>query len=134
MEPVRVVIRYGNGSLMKGYTNDFFPNKPSFHVHPLESGQTEEGIEVIVSELKAIFFVKDFSGDASRDDQKRFTEGQQPTGRKAEVRFTDGEVLIGSTMGYDPKRPGFFMAPADAQSNNLRVYVISRAVSSFRFL
>jgi len=134
MEPVKVIIRYRNGNLLKGYTNDFFPNKPSFHVHPIESGQTEKGIEVVVAQLKAIFFVKDFSGDSSHHDQKQFTESQQPTGRKAEVKFTDGEVLVGSTMGYDPKRPGFFMAPADPGSNNLRVYVVSTAVSSFRFL
>jgi hypothetical protein len=134
MEPVKVVVRYRNGSLIKGYTNDFFPNKPSFHIHPIESGQTEKGIEVVIDQLKAIFFVKDFSGDPSHHDQKHFAESQQLPGRKAEVRFTDGEVLIGSTMGYDPKRPGFFMAPADSESNNLRVYVISRAVSGFRFL
>ncbi len=134
MEPVKVIARYRNGNLIKGYTNDFFPNKPLFHIHPVDSGQTEKGIEVVVSQLKAIFFVKDFSGDPSRSDQKRFTEGQQPTGRKAEVKFADGESLIGSTMGYDPKRPGFFMAPADSDSNNLRVFVVSGAVSSFRFL
>ena len=134
MEPVKVIIRYGNGSLVKGYTNDFFPDKPSFHIRPIEGGETEKGIEVVIAQLKAIFFVKDFSGDSSRHDQKHFTEGQQPLGRKAEVRFTDGEVLIGSTMGYGPKRPGFFMDPADSESNNLKVYVISRAVKSFRFL
>jgi hypothetical protein len=134
MEPVKVVIRHFNGRLIKGYTNDFFPNKPSFHVHPIESGHTDKGIEVFVVELKAIFFVKDFAGNPSYYEQKQFSGGQQPSGRKVEVTFADGEVLVGSTVGYDPKRPGFFITPADSQSNNLRVYVVSTAVRNFRYL
>jgi hypothetical protein len=134
MEPVKVVIRYANGKLIKGYTNDFFPNKPSFHVHPAEIGLADKGIEVLVTQLKAVFFVKDFAGNPSHYDQKHFAEGQQISGRKVEVTCADGEVLVGSTIGYDPKRPGFFIIPADLQSNTLRAYVVSSAVREFRFL
>lgn len=134
MEPVRVVIRYADGKFIKGFTDDFFPNKPSFHVHPVELGRTDKGIEVTVSQLKAVFFVKDFAGDPAHRDQNDFAEGQLASGRKVEVTFTDGEVIVGTTMGYDPKRPGFFLIPADLQSNNLRVYVVSSAVKGFRFL
>jgi len=134
MEPVKVVIRYANGRLLKGYTNDFFPNKPSFHVNPVEIGNKDRGVEVLVNQLKAVFFVKDFDGDPSRYDRKNFAGGGQLSGRKAEVKFADGEVIVGSTLGYDPKRPGFFITPADSQSNNLRVFVVSLAVRAFRFL
>jgi hypothetical protein len=134
MEPIRVVVRYANGKLIKGYTNDFFPNKPSFHIHALESDRMDKGTEVHVSQLKAIFFVKDFSGDPSRRDRTHFAEGGQPSGRKVEVTFADGEVVVGSTMGYDPSRPGFFITPSDSESNNLRMYVVSSAVKRFRFL
>ena len=134
MEPVKVVIRYANGNIVKGFTMDFFPNKPLFHVHPVEVGRADKGIEVMVTQLKAIFFVKDFTGDASHRDQKVFAAGQQISGRKVEVTFHDGEVMVGSTIGYDPKRPGFFFTPADSQANNLRVYVVSAAVKSVRFL
>lgn len=37
----------------------------------------------------------------------------------------NGEVLVGSTLGYNPKGQGFFIFPADAGSNNKRVYVVS---------
>jgi len=134
MEPVKVVIRYANGKLLKGFTNDFFPNKPSFHLNPVELGNKDKGIEIPVNQLKAVFFVKDFDGDPSHYELKRFAEGGQLSGRKAEVKFVDGEVLVGSTLGYDPKRPGFFITPADSQSNNLRVFVVSSAVKTFRFL
>jgi hypothetical protein len=42
--------------------------------------------------------------------------------------------MVGSTMGYDPHRQGFFFFPADPQSNNLRVLVVAAAVSNVRFL
>ena len=134
MEPLKVIIRYANGKLIKGYTNDFFPNKPLFHVRSIESRPTDKGEEVSVKELKAVFFVKDFVGNAAYNEIKHFAEGQQYFGRKVEVTFTDGEVLVGSTMGYDPSRLGFFVTPIDPQSNNLRVFVISSAVKNFRFL
>jgi hypothetical protein len=45
--------------------------------------------------------------------KKSFPDGQRINGRKVKVSFKDGEVLIGSTMGYDPKREGFFLFPPD---------------------
>lgn len=134
MEPVKVVLRYLDGKLIKGYTNDFLPNKPSFHVHPVETGLTDKGIEVVVNQLKAIFFVKDFTGDPSYTDRKHSAESKQPVGRKVEVKFVDGEVMVGFTVGYDPKRPGFFLTPTDSEVNNLRVYAVSSAVRAVRFL
>ena len=133
-EPVKVIMRYANGKLIKGYTNDFFPNKPLFHVRSIESQPTDKGEEVSVKELKAVFFVKDFVGDPAYEEIIHFAEGQQYSGRKVEVTFTDGEVLVGSTIGYDPSRLGFFVTPIDPQSNNLRVFVISAAVKNFQFL
>lgn len=134
MERVRIVIRYADGRLIKGFTSDFFPNKPLFHVQSIESQPTDKGVEVSIKNLKAVFFVKDFIGNQAYTENKRFTEGQQPSGRKVEVTFTDGEMMVGSTLGYEPGRPGFFITPADPQSNNLRVFVISARVGKFRFL
>ena len=33
MEPVKVVVRYLNGKVIKGVTQDFSPNKDRFHLH-----------------------------------------------------------------------------------------------------
>ena len=134
MEPVNVVIRYANGKLIKGYTNDFFINKPLFHVRPIESQPTDKGLEVYLKELKGVFFVKDFTGNPSYNENKHITEDQQTSGRKVKVIFNDNEVLVGTTLGYDPGRPGFFVTPIDPTSNNLRVFVVSAAVKNFRFL
>jgi hypothetical protein len=65
-------------------------------------------------------------------ERKKYEAGETPSGQKVEVTFIDGEVLIGSTLGYDPKRQGFFVLPADPKSNNLRVYVVSSFVEKVR--
>ena len=134
MKPIKVIIRYADGRLVKGYTNNFFPNKPLFHVHSVDSQPTDKGIEVYLRDLKAVFFVKDFTGQQSYNEKKCFSADQKPPGRKVEVTFKDGEVLVGSTLCYDPNCLNFFITPADAQSNNLRVFIVSTAVSKFIFL
>ena len=54
---------------------------------------------------------------------------------KLEVTFYGGEVMVGSaSLGYDPKMQGNFIIPADPNSNNIRVFVISSAVKSIRQL
>ncbi len=134
MEPVKVIMRFINGRLIKGYTSDFYPNKPFFRVRPADAAPTDAGTEVFVKELKAVFFVKDFAGNPEYNERKDFDGNRQSVGRRMEVTFSDGEVLVGSTMGHDPKRPGFFLYPADPESNALRVFIISAAVSGFRYL
>ena len=63
MEPVKVVIRYVNGKVIKGFTQDFFPNKDRFHLHRAAKA-SGEAVEVQIKDLKAIFFVQDFEGNA----------------------------------------------------------------------
>lgn len=132
----KIVARYADGRLLKGFSQDFYPNKPSFHLLPSTTGFsfTEEAVEVRIEELKAVFFVRDFAGDPSYNERKAFAEGEQPPGRKVRVAFKDGEVLVGSTMGYERQRQGFFLIPADSRSNNLRVFAVTAFVTSVRFL
>jgi len=133
MEKVKVVVRYISGRLVKGFTQDFFPTKKVFHLTPMDN-PSGEPIEVSIEDLKAIFMVGDFVGHPSYQERKKYIEGEKPSGQKVEVTFRDGEVLIGSTLGYDPKRQGFFIFPADPQSNNIRVYAVSSFVEKVRYL
>ena len=133
MEPVKVVVRYLDGRVMKGFTQDFFPNKDRFHLHHAAKS-SGESVEVMLKDLKAIFFVQDFEGNAQYSERKSYGEGERAQGRKVEVTFADGEMLVGSTMGYDPNRPGFFIFPADPKSNNIRVFAVSSSVKKVRNL
>jgi hypothetical protein len=134
MEPSKIVARYYDGRTLKGTTQNFFPNKSIFHVN--RHGGTGPGdvIEVSLEDLKAIFFVRDFTGNAKHVERKQLAPGERSQGRLMEVTCKDGEVIVGTTTGYDPKRPGFFLFPIDPSSNNARVFMVNSAVRTARFL
>ena len=85
-----------------------------------------------VSELKAVFFVKDLTGDANREDS--YEDVVAGGGRKVQVTFKDGEVITGFTTAYSKERLGWFLVPADEGSNNLRIFVVNAAVAEVQFL
>ncbi len=134
MEPSKIVVRYLSGKVIKGHTQNFFPNKPSFHLSPLEGENIKGPIEIPLDQLKAIFFVRDFIGDKAFQERKQPAPGEKPQGRLIEVTCKDGEVLVGTTSGYDPKRTGFFLFPVDKQANNTKAFILTSAVGSTRFL
>jgi hypothetical protein len=134
MESAKVVVRYSDGRIIKGYTQDFLPTNPTFHVHPFDRGTSGDAVEILVSNLKAVFFFRDFSGDPNFQEKKEFFEGAKVIGKVLEVTFKDGELIVGSSLDYDPERPGFFISPADPKGNNLGIFVISQAVSKVRYL
>jgi len=61
MEPNKIVLKFKDGSIMKGNTNDFFQSKKTFHISLLD-GQIKE---IEIERLKSLFFVKDLKGDNS---------------------------------------------------------------------
>jgi hypothetical protein len=130
----KVVAHYQDGHVVKGVTNDFLPAKDRFHLIPADSPSGTKPSEVNVSELKALFFVKDFAGDPTHKRSQDFDPKKPAGGRKIRVSFKDGEVIVGTTQGYQPNRPGFFVIPADAQSNNERCFVVAAATSEVSFV
>lgn len=130
-EAIRVVARFANGKLLKGTTQDFLPNRPSFHLIPADGGPS---LEVRTDQLKALFFVKDLRGDPDRVTLRGFLDAAATTvqGRKIAVRFSDEEFLCGHTLSYQPGRPGFFMSPVDEASNNIRIYVVVAATAEIK--
>lgn len=127
MEPAKVVARFADGRVLKGYTRDFWPDGSRFHLDPA-GARAPRPVEVALDELKAVFFVRDFAGDPGYRERKAFEPGRRYPGRKLAVVFADGEVLLGYTMSYEPGRRGFFLFPADPGGNNLRVFAVTRAV------
>jgi hypothetical protein len=130
----KVIARYLTGRMVKGTTADFLPAKERFHLSAAGELANAKPLEVLVSDLKALFFVKDYSGDSKHVEGNSFDPAHPPAGRKVKVTFKDGEVLVGTTQGYQPGRQGFFLVPADLSSNIERCYVVSAAASEIGFL
>ena len=124
----KVVLTFKDGKVLKGLTNNFFPNKDTFHLASAD-GQTNE---VNREDLKAIFFVKDFSGNKARKDM--YDDHIPGTGRKIQVKFKDDEVITGFCHGYSSSRPGFFVVPAHKEGNNERIFIVTSATASVKFL
>jgi len=118
----RVIAHHIDGTLLKGTTLDFFPTKERFHLTD-GSGDVHE---VNVNELKAIFFVKDYTGDPDYMEKKGFFS-KQLQGKKVMVEFFDGEVLFGFTLSYSTRGLGFFIFPGDPDSNNSKVFIVHSA-------
>lgn len=131
MQRNRVVVRFGDGRLLKGYTHDFLPEKELFHL--IEDVAAGEGAihEVKISDLKAVFFVKSFAGNKDYNEKKNFKEIDPAAlhGIKIKVTFMDGEVLCGISLGYNKTKKGFFIVPIDPLSNNDRIYVIAASTT-----
>jgi len=128
----RIVVRYADGRLLKGYTCDFLATKRYFHLAPAPDAPKAARITVPVGHLKAIFFVRDFTGESRYVERKTFD--QHTAGRRIAITFLDDEQLLGTTLNYRPDGDGFFVIPADPKSNNLRVFVVARAVRHVRFI
>jgi len=134
MEQVKLIVRYVDGRIVKGFTEDFSPNKDRFHLRLLDNA-SGNGLQLICfKDLKALFFVRDFGGNPSYNERKAFMEGDRAQGRKVEVTFSDGEKLVGATLGYDPNRPGFFFFPVDDKCNNIKVFAIQSSVETVRYI
>jgi hypothetical protein len=124
-----VVARYRDGRTIKGTTYDFGPQKKAFHVVPLGE-EAAKVSKVPLSELKAVFFVKSLEGKQNHPLVREVIEEKaEPAGlMKVKITFFDGETLVGTTHGYALEREGFFIVPLGGDSNNLRIFVISKAV------
>ena len=126
----KVIARFRDGHLVRGYTADFHPSKPQLHLSA--EPNSSDTLFLQLSQLKALFFVRDFTGDQMRVDRHEF--GAATQGRKVAITFNDGEILLGSTLGYRGEGNGFFVHPADPRSNNLRVFVAPGSTQQVKFL
>lgn len=127
-----VVVRFLSGKCVKGSTQDFFPERISFHVQA--RGGAAETIQVKMAELKAVFFVRDLNGNSAHIKSRKFGV-QAPSlssAKKIAVLFKDQELLVGYTNSYVAGKLGFFLTPADDRGNNIRVYVLSHAAKTVR--
>ena len=121
-----VVARLKNGTILKGSSLDVDPARPICHIQTVDRGI----VPVNLADLKALFFVKDASGDPARKEAVKPSPGDPRLmgGKQIVVEFSDGEVIRGIAH-YNPERNGFFLFPHD-RSKNDRIFVVNSVIVS----
>lgn len=129
----RVVVRKLNKQLVKGFVD------PSRYL-------SAEGAEVLdreghllripLSEIKGVFFVRDFEGNPSRAERKIFRSRPRLGGLWVRMTFQDSEILEGlvpnNLLDIDPL--GFHVTPPDVYSNNVRMFIPRTALGRIEVL
>jgi len=124
----KIVVKFQDGSLMKGESTDFLPEKKYFYLKRLEGGTKKIDVET----LKAVFFVKDFVGN--KDHKKIYKDVLPWGGQKIRVEFNDGEIITGYTSSFSTGKYGFFITPADTSGNNEKIFALNTAVKEKAFV
>jgi hypothetical protein len=103
---------------------------------PVRIQGAKEPKPIEVREVKAIFVVKSFRGDAKRNGLRFYSHGPAVGSIWVEIQFKDNEIVEGLVenslqhlMGN-----GFLLRPSDPGSNNIYIYVNKVAIASYRVL
>jgi hypothetical protein len=145
MNERKVVVKLRSGEVFKGHVHpscfdaagpfsDSNQNsKAAITVRLLNSNAS---MQVALSDVKAVFFVRSFRGDPKRKNLRFYTNGPTVGEIWAEIRFTDNEVIeatiensVQHLMG-----DGFLLHPSDADGNNTLIYINKSAIANYRVL
>jgi len=130
----KLVVRFQDGRVLKGTSQDFSPNRDSFHLNLINRSATDQPIKVSCGDLKGVFFVKDFVGQKGyQKDKVTSNPGKTFYGERTIVHFKDGETLYGFTQEYAPGLLGFFLFPYDSQTNNIKLFAMHSSVKKVEF-
>lgn len=81
--------------------------------------------EISIKDVKAIFYVHNFDGDANHKEMSFYGKSPIVHGIWMRVQFLDGEVIEGivhNSIRY-LLDPGFFLVPTHPGSNNKLIYI-----------
>jgi len=128
MAPNLVVARFKNGTILKGSSLDVDPARPICHIQTVDRGI----VPVNLADLKALFFVKDVSGDPTRNEPVDPAPGDPLAHDRKQlvVEVLVGERIVGLTNRYPPLHRFFFIVPIDPKSNNVRILVNRDALTA----
>jgi hypothetical protein len=137
-EREKVVMRFNDGRVLKGYLSLFSPELPEA---VLEEEGAARAHKVSLRDVKAVFFVKSFDGNRGYKERKTYGISRTKGRNKVFIKFNDGESLVGFLEGGVPWEKGFFLSrqgfgatgffllPVDDDTNNIKVFVVASSVS-----
>ena len=124
-----ITIQYTDGRFSEGYTDDFSPTIPFFHLSQIADKSQAEDSKIYFDNIKLIYFIQSTEDNAVDNNDKCIP----PFGPEIEVTFKDGEVLQGIMIESRPNGFGFFLL---TDQNNImrKVFVLDTAIKKIRDL
>ena len=122
-----IVANMLSGPVQKGMSLDVDIKRPVCHLKTAGGAM----IEIALSEVKALFFVKTATGRPDYNDARDTAPGDSRLvgAKRVKVKFADGEEIVGLMNRFPPITPYFYMLPIDPSSNNIRSLVNRAAVA-----
>jgi hypothetical protein len=133
-EKRKVILRKLNGEVLKGYIEGT-PDLLTADQLTIES-LTEQKIQISKRDVKALFFVRKFSGDKEYSEVKFFESQPKIDGLWVRLHFLDSESIEGivaNTIKFLVE-DGFYLKPPDPNSNNRLMFVVKSALVDFTVL
>jgi hypothetical protein len=127
IELEKVIIQDKGGRIFEGYTDNFSPSIPCFHIFQRSDESTYTHTKVYFDGLKLIFFEHDHEDIPFDNDDEHLPINQISSGRKLEITFHDGEVIIGTWIDCSPNNHGFFLL-TDGNNITKRVFVCNASI------
>jgi hypothetical protein len=127
-----VVIRRLDKSLIKGFVdaNEYLSDEI------LVLDREGRLVQVPMSTVKGVFFVRNFEGNPDRAERKIFRSRPRLAGLWVRMIFKDNEVLeaILPNNLLDLHPLGFVVTPPDVYSNNLRIFIPRTALTGMEVI
>lgn len=130
-----VVIHFKNSGIKKGYLKKFAFYRDNFtllEVDKKNKVRSKGETDISVSDIKAIFFVKDLDGN--KGYRETWDMAREGFGDRVEVTFVDGERIVGYAKDHAQKQTGFILYPADPKSNNYIVGVFHSSIKDIKVM
>lgn len=116
----KVVLRYLEGRVVRAYAPLFEEGSD-----PVPAADIS-GVPLFVplSQLKAVFFVRTFTGNPDYDTRQAADPIPiKGSGRPVLIQFADGERVLGEVHETSDLTKGFYLTVLDPEDNNLLAYV-----------
>ena len=134
MDKRKVIARKVDGQILKGYM-ETIPDLANTDTVTLLS-LTEEKVKIPKTQMKALFFVRKFSGNKEYSEVKFFESQPRIDGLWVRLTFYDLELIEGIVANSIQFLidDGFYLKPPDPNSNNRLMYVVKSALKEFTVL
>ena len=125
----KLVVHYRDGKVLKGTSYRLNPVYEGFYLAPISRRGRAEEVYVRFSDIKAVFFVKDFQSAPRSEKHKHDIH----SGHEINICFYDGEVLEGYTpSNYRNSLPRFHVSPKNPDDNAYDILVERSAAAKIK--